>query len=232
MKETIMSMKYELINNDTFTKIRALRDIPRHNVKAGDIGGRVQTPYNLSQEGDCWIEQGSMVRHEAHVSGNALICNTSAVADRSIVSGDAIIDDSGIYEYAVISDNVVITDCVAFDNPVIRGNTRIENLRLMGACDLYGDTEIVNNKEQRCTVENLQGEFSTDTPLIQGPALSSGRYSFAYQQTDGSVKVTCGCFEGSLDEYLAAIEETHKNNHEYLKQYREFHANFVSYFSS
>ena len=49
--------RYELtdIRNGKLRRIRALRDIPRYNVKAGDLGGWVESEKNLSQEGDCWV---------------------------------------------------------------------------------------------------------------------------------------------------------------------------------
>lgn len=64
-------MKYEMLEvcdvvckNKLFKnvrQIRALKDIPCHNVKVGDLGGYVENETNLSQEGDCWIEDGCVV---------------------------------------------------------------------------------------------------------------------------------------------------------------------------
>jgi len=47
--------KYELTNetiihhDHTLHRIRALRDIPRYDVKAGDLGGYIESEANLSQ---------------------------------------------------------------------------------------------------------------------------------------------------------------------------------------
>ena len=67
-----MSKKYEL-TNETKTlaggtvlhRIRALRDIPRFGVKAGELGGFVEGENNLSQDGDAWVFDN------AEVYGNA-----------------------------------------------------------------------------------------------------------------------------------------------------------------
>ena len=67
-----MSNKYEL-TNETKTlaggtvlhRIRALRDIPRFGVKAGELGGFVEGENNLSQDGN------------ACVSGNAWVYDNS-----------------------------------------------------------------------------------------------------------------------------------------------------------
>ena len=76
--------KYEL-TNETKTladgtvlhRIRALRDIPRHGVKAGDLGGLIEKENNLSQDGDAWISD------DARVSGNACVFGDA------YISGDA-----------------------------------------------------------------------------------------------------------------------------------------------
>ena len=44
-------MKYELIKTPEMYQIRALKTFA--NVKAGDLGGYVESEHNLSQEGDC-----------------------------------------------------------------------------------------------------------------------------------------------------------------------------------
>lgn len=50
-----MSLKYELtgeVNDQGLRRIRALRDIPRYGVKAGDLGGWVKNEDNLNL--GCW----------------------------------------------------------------------------------------------------------------------------------------------------------------------------------
>ena len=58
--------------------------------------------------------------------------------------------------------------------------------------------------------------------LTLGPAASSGRYTTAHKDAKIGVRVNCGCFTGTVDEFAAAIEATHANNPEALKQYRAF----------
>lgn len=53
--------KYELtgetkeIGGVTLHRIRALIDIPEHDVKAGDLGGWIEAERNLSQNGEAWV---------------------------------------------------------------------------------------------------------------------------------------------------------------------------------
>lgn len=57
-------------------QIRALKDIPCHNVKVGDLGGYVENETNLSQEGDCWIESGCVVSGPIKIAENAYVTLT------------------------------------------------------------------------------------------------------------------------------------------------------------
>ena len=71
MTTTPAQAKYELTDNvktvadRTLHQIRALRDIPRHAVKAGDLGGWIETENNLSHDGDCWISGNASVWGDA-----------------------------------------------------------------------------------------------------------------------------------------------------------------------
>lgn len=79
--------KYELveIEGSNFYRIKAIKDFA--NVKAGDLGGYVESEYNLSQEGDCWIYDDAVVRDKAIVIDDAIICNKAIVCDRAAVWG-------------------------------------------------------------------------------------------------------------------------------------------------
>ena len=108
-----MSKKYEL-TNETKTlaggtvlhRIRALRDIPRFGVKAGELGGFVEGENNLSQDGDAWVSGDAEVSgyawvyDNAEVFGNACVAGNSKVFDNAKVSGDA-----EVYGNAKVSAN-------------------------------------------------------------------------------------------------------------------------------
>ena len=61
----------------TLFRIQALRDIPEHNVLAGDIGGWIESESNLSQFGSAWVSENGAVFDSAvcmvgaHITGNA-----------------------------------------------------------------------------------------------------------------------------------------------------------------
>lgn len=77
-------MKYEMLEVcdvldlhgecfDNVRQIRALKDIPCHNVKVGDLGGYIENETNLSQEGDCWIDAGCVVSGPIKVLGSSYV---------------------------------------------------------------------------------------------------------------------------------------------------------------
>jgi len=76
-----MSRKYELLKRekDDLCRIRALRDIPHLDIRAGDIGGYVEREKNLSQDGDCWVCGDAQVYGNAWVYGDARVCGNAQV---------------------------------------------------------------------------------------------------------------------------------------------------------
>lgn len=72
--------KYEFVKSDTvdifgekLTRIRAVRGFG--DVKAGDLGGYIQSERNLSHEGNAWVYGN------ARVFGNALVFGKARVRD-------------------------------------------------------------------------------------------------------------------------------------------------------
>ena len=80
------------------------------------------------------------------------------------------------------------------------------NLQVSGNALVYGDAHV---------------ESQTDWLLV-GPAKSSGRFTTAYRDTKIGVRVSCGCFTGTAQEFSAQIEATHAGNQQHLQQYRLF----------
>ncbi len=110
-----MTLKYKIttIQNPDSTnlfQIRALRDIPRFNVKKGDVGGYVEHEGNLSQEGDCWIEDAALVYENARVFGNARVSgNTQIFGNAQVFDNARVYGDAWVGESALINENMEIT---------------------------------------------------------------------------------------------------------------------------
>ena len=120
--------KYEL-TNETKTladgtvlhRIRALRDIPRHGVKAGDLGGLVEEENNLSQDGDAWISD------DARVSGNACVFGYACVHDNARIYGYACVSgDAKIFGNTCVSgDACIFGDACVYGDAYISGDAKV-----------------------------------------------------------------------------------------------------------
>ena len=80
-----MDRKYELLENETITignmvilyRIKAVKDFGC--VKAGDIGGYIESEDNLSHEGNCWVSGNAKVYGDAGVSGNGRVSDNAYI---------------------------------------------------------------------------------------------------------------------------------------------------------
>ena len=70
----------------TVKRIRATRDIPRHDVRAGDVGGWIESDRNLS--GDAVVTEDAVVSGYAVVAGNAVVAVNAVVTDDAVVTGE------------------------------------------------------------------------------------------------------------------------------------------------
>ncbi|MBE0599723.1 MAG: DUF2513 domain-containing protein [Burkholderiaceae bacterium] len=109
-------------------RIRALRDIPEHGVKADDLGGFVQSERNLSQTGAAWIgrnavvlgqgrvEDDAIARDQAVLSSYAILRHRAAAGGQSRMDGQAIVQDQ-----AQLTDSSHIGGCARVGGTVIVG---------------------------------------------------------------------------------------------------------------
>lgn len=86
-------MKYELtdetidVSGTTLHRIKALKDFG--NVKKGELGGYVESEYNLSQIGNCWVYGNARVCGNAEVCGNAWVYGNAELCGNARVYGNA-----------------------------------------------------------------------------------------------------------------------------------------------
>jgi len=95
------AIKYELSDKTTtlndgtvLYRIRALKNIYTIGVRAGDLGGFVESTDNLSQEGIAWISVSAKVWDNAYISGNAQVYGNGKVYGDAQVSGNTWVSGS------------------------------------------------------------------------------------------------------------------------------------------
>ena len=180
--------KYEL-TNETKTladgtvlhRIRALRDIPRHGVKAGDLGGLIEKENNLSQDGDAWIFD------DACVYGDARVYDDAEVSGNAYIFGDA-----KVYGNATVYGNAcVYGDACIFGNACVYGDAEV-----YGNAKVSGDAKISGN----ACVSGDARVSGNDDYIVFKNTWSSGRY-FTYTHSNRMWVV--GCFHGTGKELIA-----------------------------
>ena len=76
-------------NGHTLHHIKAVRDFDC--VKAGDLGGFIESEKNLDHDGNAWVSGNARVSDNAMVSGNAMVFGAAWVFGNAMVFGDAMV---------------------------------------------------------------------------------------------------------------------------------------------
>lgn len=91
-----------------------------------------------------------------------------------------------------------------FGDAWVYGNAKVSgDARVSGNAWVYGNAEV----------------FNTRHFFVQGPIGSRDGYVTFYRTKDDTVEVRCGCFSGSLQEFVNQVEETHGGSR-YEKEYK------------
>ena len=128
--------KYELttetlqIAGHTLHRIKALRDFG--SVKAGELGGWIESEENLSQADNAWVYNNAKVFDKARVYSDA------AVSDDATVCGYAIVNDNArVYDNAEVSDYAEV-----FENAIVFGHAKV-----YGKATINGDAKVYDSAD-------------------------------------------------------------------------------------
>ena len=150
--------KYQLLEDDTIIvdgvtlqRIRYLRDFA--DVKAGDLGGYLESDDNLSHEGDARVLETacgfghSSVSGNALVAGNAYVFGEASVRQNAKVFGNACVSDwSDVAGNARVYDNAHIADGASVDDyAMVYGDAVVS-----GDAQVYGYSHVFGNS--RCFI--------------------------------------------------------------------------------
>ena len=188
--------KYELtdetidVSGTTLHRIKALKDFG--NVKKGELGGYVESERNLSQEGNCWVCGNAKVCGDAEVCGNAKVCGDAKVCGNAWVFGNAeVYGNAKVYGNAWVFGNAEV-----YGNAKVYGNAWVYgNAEVCGNARVYGDADYI-------TIKGLGSKYRNTTIF----------------RTKENIAVKCGCFYGTLAEFVDKVKETHGNS-KFTKEY-------------
>lgn len=152
-------------------RIRATSDIPGTGVKAGTLGGYIESESNLSHGGSCWVYDNAVVRGRAHVVGDA------KVMGRAIVCGGAMVRDR-----AVVEDGAAVNGRATIrDDAVVTGNASVSGCAEVGGHAKVADAGIVDG----------------DAKISGWACVHEGRVEGSASVTDNAVVCMGGCVSGS-----------------------------------
>ena len=218
------------------------------NVEVGDIGGWVEKEDNLSHDGNAWVYGDAEVYGNARVFSDAKVCNDAKVYGNALVYDNAwicgnaeVYDDARIHGDAKVCGNVkvlgkarVYANAWVYDNARVFGNADVygdtwiyDNARVYGNARIYGDSRVCGNAEV-CGNARFYGNarvygdaevYKMEHYLVMGPIGSRNAFTTFFRTKERNIKVVCGCFFGTIDEFLAKVKQTHGDS-KHAKVYR------------
>lgn len=156
--KTVPYRAYRTTSSITLHRIRAVADFG--DVKAGQLGGWIESEQNLSQDGNAFVYEESEVFWDARIDGNAQIRGKAKVYDNAHIYDNAqvsknarVYGNAQIYGHAQVSgDAQVYYDAQIYGNAQVSGHAWIydnakisDEAQVSGNAQVYGDTVISGN---------------------------------------------------------------------------------------
>lgn len=188
------------------------------DVKAGDLGGYVESDKNLVKDlkvSSAWIYDDAKVYGSAKVEEDARVSGKAQVFGKAKLNGKArIYGNAQIYGHAVISDDAqVYGDARVYDDAQIFNHARVscyaevcENAQVCEGAYVYGNARISNNSliKDRDDWQCFKGARSALT---------------AYRTQNGSIELREHDFTGTVVEFRKYLESTDRIEQKNKKYY-------------
>lgn len=210
-KKYILTEDTQCVEGHILHRIQAIKNFG--DVKAGDLGGWVESTKNLSQSGDCWVYDDSCVYQRALVIGDAVVRGNSFIFGNAEVNKMAVIIHGSIYGYTCITDFARVESVIPY-RAVVRGNAKLYSttiFSLLSPCKPF----VIEND---CLGSNAYITSPLDYLTI-GPIGSRSDRTTFYKTNGHGIWVSCGCFNGSIDLFSLQVQETHRGNPKHLRDY-------------
>ena len=227
--------KYELVPetgtklyNRPMYRIRALKDFS--DVKKGDLGGYVESEDNLSQTGNCWIYDDSIVGLGARVINNAVVKDCSTVIAHSEISDNAVIeDDSHIDNSTIVSDqsrvikSFITNESAVVYKSVVR-NSFVEQSSAIIDSAVGPDVHIKNGAVIRFDINNSEDYVVYSTPTAYCRSLTASTKADIW---------SCDSYANTAEKLRAYLieDEVLAEGDEYLRWYDSIVAFHKNYFN-
>lgn len=190
MKKYEFTGEVKYIGRKILHRIRAVRDIPEYEIKSGDMGGWLETEENLSHNGAAWVANSACVMDSARVTDSALVMGTACVTGKARVTGSArVTGKASVTDSARVMGSARVTGeaCVT-GNACVTGKARVT-----GKAWVSGNARVMKSSD--CITIGAIGSRNDTTTFYRG--------------ADGKIYVSCGCFNGTIDDFAAEVKQVH-----------------------
>lgn len=164
-------------NGRTIYRIEAIKDFG--DVKAGDLGGFVESELNLDDEGDCWIYDDAIVCNCAIVKDNAKVYNKAKIMDYARA-----VNESKIYGHAKLLDGAFVAE-----HAQVYGHALIELACVMGNAHVCGYAHCFGCANVFDDAEVYGNSVVTKNAVVSGEAIICGNSYIARCTITGAAKI-------------------------------------------
>jgi bacterial transferase hexapeptide repeat protein len=220
--------KYEILKgdskpyyNNTVYRIKALKDFG--DVKAGDVGGYIQSEEHLSHTGNCWVYDDAVVYDHAKVKNNAKVFNNAEVGGYS--TGDAqVLDTTYIDSNARVCGMAIIKDCTH-----ITGYARIDGQAIVCGDSVIDKNTVVDGKTYiEDGLLNKSQDYVTIHPVGEFNAPIT-----AFMNRHGEIMVSENKgdrFFGTFARFERVIQGRYEWDNYYLEEYKDLMEYIMKFF--
>ena len=159
-------------------RIRALIDIPYHNVKVGDEGGWLEGEHNLSHDGSCWVADEAIVFSHARVVDGAIVCESAVVSCDAVIRCSARIKgrarvrhNAKVGGHAIVSEDAAVQGTAkVFGSAKVEGSSIInDSANVHGRAVVLGITRIYDSASV-CDAAQVMGCHIMGNSWVGGDA--------------------------------------------------------------
>ena len=212
-------------------------------IEKGDLGGYIEKEENLVHNLSSWIDKDSIVCGDSIIESS--VVRKSAVVDSVIkycVIKNSTITDSNLNKYHIESstikkskikrkdENDLIIALGTISRKYILSST-IENSKIKDSSIIHSYT--CDSKIYNCRIENVEADDSTIKEYLKNAILKYAKIKYendcisfsnvgsengtltAYIGKDNIIRVTRGCFTGTLYQFKQRVKEVHKEGRVY-----------------
>lgn len=204
-KKFALTGETKIYNGVTLYRIKALKDIKKYGVVAGDLGGFVQYSSNLSQEDASWIKKDSILMGSTILRYDSLVMG-AVLADVE-VHGRVTVYDSSVRDTVLMGDSTIKDSYIS--SAIFKTGAKAYSVRVAG---------ILNPTVETTMSRLVRGEpyLFIDAPLdyefLEGNTLTHSSQILTFKNTWSSGRTfyyctlsrlwSVGCFNGTGEELI------------------------------